>query len=409
MGTGKARLQRWLRVAQEMWLLVAMCVLLVLGIEVLYRTLGSARRAMRRTAAPAHPYTDSTWYAAFAKEQDAVASLSWRPYVYFRRRPFDGEFINVDSAGYRVTWAPSRSTPASIEVFVLGGSTVFGSFQRDEYTVPSSLAKRFDAAGCRDITVRNLGESGYVTTQSVLELMLQLRAGARPEVVVMYDGINDVVAAVQQARAGVPQNEHNRARDFAFGRVAFSNSHTAAADIKALGAAAQVVLGRVQWITRIAGRPSDAVADADADSLAAGVISAYVANARVVESLAREYDFVPYYFWQPSLHTSRKPLTPFEAFQRQQLELSEFQRSIRGVHELVPLAMPSRMAQVAPGRFFSIHDIFDGEANAVFVDQIGHTSELGAQIVAGAIGSRIAEAARSGSGVRCAGLGTAKN
>ena len=42
----------------------------------------------------------------------------------------------------------------------------------------------------------------------------------RPDVVVFYDGINDVMATVQNGRAGLPQNEANREEDFRSGRLA---------------------------------------------------------------------------------------------------------------------------------------------------------------------------------------------
>ena len=44
----------------------------------------------------------------------------------------------------------------------------------------------------------------------VLQLMLDLRTGERPDVVMFYDGINDVASAVQRGVAGDPQNESRR-------------------------------------------------------------------------------------------------------------------------------------------------------------------------------------------------------
>ena len=48
----------------------------------------------------------------------------------------------------------------------------------------------------------------------MMELFLQLREGNIPDLVVFYDGVNDVFSAYQQGKAGIPQNENNREKEF---------------------------------------------------------------------------------------------------------------------------------------------------------------------------------------------------
>ena len=59
-----------------------------------------------------------------------------------------------------------------------------------------------------------MGESGYVNTQSLLALELELRGGNVPDEVIFYDGVNDVFSTFQNNEAGLPQNEQNRATEF---------------------------------------------------------------------------------------------------------------------------------------------------------------------------------------------------
>src|SRR4030095_8272929 len=54
--------------------------------------------------------------------------------------------------------------------------------------------------------VVNFGESAYVSTQSVIALMLQLQTGNVPDLAIFYEGTNDIYAAYQSGRAGVHQN-----------------------------------------------------------------------------------------------------------------------------------------------------------------------------------------------------------
>ena len=141
--------------------------------------------------------------------------VRWRPYVYFRQERFTGTLINIDAQGHRRTIQPAVAADNARPVFLFGGSTMFGSFQRDSFTIASRLAGQLASIPeARDFTITNLGQTGYVFGQEVIELMTQLKNGARPALVVFYDGINDVVSAVQRGEAGLPQNEMLREADF---------------------------------------------------------------------------------------------------------------------------------------------------------------------------------------------------
>lgn len=53
-----------------------------------------------------------------------------------------------------------------------------------------------------------------MSTQVVIALLLQLQKGQIPDLVIFYDGVNDMYSAYQQKVAGLPENEFNRVKEF---------------------------------------------------------------------------------------------------------------------------------------------------------------------------------------------------
>lgn len=135
--------------------------------------------------------------------------VEWYSYVYWRRKPYQGKYINIDNKGIRRTWNKPASSK-DVKIFMFGGSTLWGTGARDEFTIPSLVSKKLQAKWGTDVQVTNYGESGYVSTQELIALMLELQRGNVPDIVVFYDGVNDTFAAFQSGVAGIPQNESNR-------------------------------------------------------------------------------------------------------------------------------------------------------------------------------------------------------
>lgn len=144
------------------------------------------------------------WYREYGREFRVSTQMQWHPYVLWRRRPFTGRYINVDAAGRRRTWNREAPGDRPTEIVAFGGSTLWGNGARDENTIPSYVSRLLDESGHRT-RVTNYGELGFVSTQNLVSLMLELQAGRVPGVVFCYDGVNDVVATLQSREAGLPQ------------------------------------------------------------------------------------------------------------------------------------------------------------------------------------------------------------
>ena len=366
------------------WLVLGVTLAFLLLLEIgarLVRTVpddDALPRVMLAGDARAEP-----WFLDYNRDYNATRGQRWRPYVYFGRNPsYSGRYVSIDSAGHRVTPQPTTPDTPAARVFLFGGSTMWGTSQRADHTIAAEVARRLQplAGAGRRIEVVNFAETGYVNTQELLQLMLALRAGDVPNVVLFYDGLNDVSATVQYGTPGVPQNESKRAAEFAMGRTLDRSSYGQGtrrdlSRLGMLGGQAIQQLAIVGWIKGL--KPAPAAAYPPAESAARGTARVYAENVRLVEALAARYGFTPIYVWQPNLHASEKVLDPFEQRLRRRIAGDAFHRRIQEVHRMIPPMVDSVMATIVPrDRFVQDADLFRGDTLPVYTDWLGHTTEV---------------------------------
>ena len=107
-------------------------------------------------------------------------------FVVWRRKPFEGETITIDSDGYRRHFSTISSDSQTAKIWFFGGSTAWGIGARDDETIPAYVQKYSSKS------TFNAGETGYVAHQSLNLLMKAYLEGGRPETVFFYDGVNEV-------------------------------------------------------------------------------------------------------------------------------------------------------------------------------------------------------------------------
>ena len=120
--------------------------------------------------------------------------------VPYRNRPgFRHEFAlpsgqewrcTINALGFR---GPefTIAKPAGVRrVLCVGGSTTFWGY-RDGLTYPAMLSRRLNANGASPIEVLNLGVSGYTSAMNAERFHREYR-GFSPDVVVLYEGVNDI-------------------------------------------------------------------------------------------------------------------------------------------------------------------------------------------------------------------------
>jgi lysophospholipase L1-like esterase len=342
------------------WLFAGMTLVCLVVAEVVagigLRLLGSSEVApQHRADAP------RVWSAG-----DVDVPFAWHSYVYWRFRPLSTEHVEIDERGLRRTWnADAESTQ---RVFVFGGSTAWGAGSRDEFTIPSLLAKDLARDPATRAEVTNFGQWAYVSTQELIALLLELQRGNVPDVVVFYDGINDAFSTYQNGRAGVPENEAWRRIDFESAGQALFYRVARRSRI-------------VQLVHRVRGATFDHWAPPEPAALAGlaqETIEVYARNHQFAEALAARFGFDVLYYWQPVIWTKK--------------ELSVYERSIaeESTRELPSLDAFYRKvwAQVGAeatlaenGRFRDLSGAFDDVSDSVFWDWT-HITEDGNERIA---------------------------
>lgn len=314
---------------------------------------------------------DTVWLKEFVDEFCRSYTARWTSYLYFRRVPFSGRHINVDSSGRRCTpqfgedQGNGRRNPRA---FLLGGSTMWGTGARDSNTIPAALARLITSKpGERRMRVVNMGESGYVNTQSLLALELELRGGNVPDEVVFYDGVNDVFSAYQNNEAGLPQNEQNRVLEF--------NLLQNGERMRELGI-------RHIWDSTVTGGVVAVLRDLISVSpppprvrahLAEDVVRLYRGNIEILDALSRHYGFRYRAYWQPVVFSKRDP-SPYE--QKQSDKMEHFRPLYLEVYRRVAADSTLR----ANPYFHNLSSIFDG-SGPVYLD-FCHITERGNEIIA---------------------------
>lgn len=357
-----------IRLVRDAWLIVGMTLVLVLlGNEALkawipenshFSQVKIGANPPNRQAAAA--YQGADWVDGYYAEHRQARAMHWQPYVYWRRDPFAGEAINIDEFGHRQTLG-NAGNEQSRQVFVFGGSTVWGTGVPDRHTIPSELAVLSNRRGM-SVQVTNLGESGYVSSQGLISLLRELQAGAQPDLVIFYDGVNDVFSALQSGQAGLPQNEMERQRDF---RV------TNGLDNYLAGFPATL-----EGVNRLAARWSSGQAVPATEELARQLVDIYLVNVRTIRVLGEAFGFKTLFFWQPSIFSKSSPATGEQAIIDASL----------AAHRDLQLAANAEIRRRGQNdsQVIDLSTLFDSRGDAIYLD-FCHLAEVGNRLVAATI------------------------
>jgi hypothetical protein len=321
-------------------------------------------------------YASKDWAAQYWHEFRLSRQQRYYPYVGWRRDRFNGKTINIDQRGIRLT--PGADCGAnSYKAFVFGGSTIWGTGSPDWGTIPAYLQIGLDALTTKPVCVVNFGESAYVSTQGVIELLRQLQSGNVPDIVLFYDGVNDVYAAYQSGQAGVHENLDQIASKMEGGR---SNGENRLRFIEWLRESYSFALFE-ELIARLGEKPPHGeklvtyeTLKVDRAILSGSVARAYLANYKIVSALAQKYSFKFGFFWQPMISIGKKPLTDEE-------------RDIKLLMDPALVALYDsvyRIIEQSASEYENLYymgHIFDEYRSGIWID-FAHKTPAGNQIVA---------------------------
>jgi lysophospholipase L1-like esterase len=317
-------------------------------------------------------YKDATWIDDYFKEIVSSYNSSWRPYVYWRRTPYQGKYININDQGIRDTSPGEVSdgeATVKLKLFMFGGSTLWGEGVRDQYTIPSLVGKDLAVHKIK-AEITNFGEVAYVNTQELIELILQLERGNIPDIVIFYDGYNDVYAALQNGVAGFPQFEWRRKAEYNISTSRYVNLRR----VFLLNSLNRLYLGK--FIKSLADKLNVKKPFTEkSKTLEKDIIEVYLNNIKIIDALGKAYGFVPLFYWQPVIYTKNN-LTNFE---------KDFATEPLGaLHHKSHAVMKANYAEFARYHFADISGLFAEATNPVYLDYC-HVNEDANKIIAARI------------------------
>lgn len=218
-------------------------------------------------------------------------SYVYEPFTQFRERAYQGEYVNVDINGYRISKDQAAWPPPAGEfnIFLFGGSTTFGYGVEDSQTIASHLQDSMRSSLDRKVNVYNFGRGFYYSTQERILFEVLLSSGYVPDMTVFIDGLNDFYHY-----DGIPLYTERLGR-YVSGEIRritlFSKLPVTRLFVALLGddnegaGAASGQSGNVRY---------------DDPSVLGGVVMRYFENKKIIEAVAAAYDVKPVFVWQPA-------------------------------------------------------------------------------------------------------------
>lgn len=319
------------------------------------------------------PYEDKEWAYEFWKEHKESWNTEYEQLLGWDRREYHSKYTNVDSNGVRKTWNPERFHCKPDYIYTFGGSTLWGTGARDDYTIPSYLSRLLNNSDY-DFVVYNYGETAYVFTQEIIHLILLLREGHKPKYVIFYDGINDVYGAYQSGMAGTTQNvsiireklkkKPNRQLIYIGVTGIFKNNCMIYRAVRKMSA----LFSQQQGFQEVASKYSEK----ELKLLSEGISEYHIKSMELLEHLAQAYGFKYICFWQPTMFIENK-LTNEESKLTPRL-------NDKALGNIYRYTTDSLRAKSVP-HFFDISNALSDRTESVYLDT-AHISEYGNQLVA---------------------------
>lgn len=129
-------------------------------------------------------YKDKAWaetHFTELKEQ----SFQYYDFIGWRKKFYQGSTININKDGFRYH---NSLEPAQTDLWMFGGSTVFGAGSKDKETIVGFIEAK------KNIKTFNMGENAYTTHQDFNLLMkMNKNDSIKDKHIIFFGGVNDVI------------------------------------------------------------------------------------------------------------------------------------------------------------------------------------------------------------------------
>tara|TARA_R110002049_G_scaffold309292_2_gene520347 strand:- start:7469 stop:8641 length:1173 start_codon:yes stop_codon:yes gene_type:complete len=299
------------------------------------------------------------------RQQDML----WEPYLHYRFKPMNGKHNTIYGNGTRKTLNLSlKDSTTALKIFCFGGSTMYSSGARDEYTIPSELSKLIESSfPNQNVEITNFGCHGYTRATENIQFQRELIKNNIPDIVVFYDGVNEVISAHQNNEAGTPTNAYNRKNEFKI-------AHDYKKRIKLVVESSNLYRFATSVALKIFTNSPYKQLGKRSDKLAMSIAENYIGFVKISKSLENEYGFKVFNFMQPNIY-SKKNLTETEKGYYKDYEY------YKNLYSLSYSSVRKDSLMIRDSTFIDISDVFDAEEKTIYVD-FCHTGEPGNQLVA---------------------------
>jgi len=349
-------------------------VLLAVALEGVYRVQKGTREKLSGTLewqVPAtHPYAGTDWYEKFRYYPSPTYVHD--PYRTWRVQPMQSEYMTINADGYRATVQDMNTGPRR-QVWLLGGTVMWGSGARDAHTIPSLVAGRLAELGDTDIEVVNLALPYFNFMQESITLLKRLSNGERPVAAVFLNGSTDLRLA---RRHGQPGHADFESRNRALAQAGWYG--------RTFGDDVLDIVRRSQLLQRLSlvGTPPTGAPAEDAQFSCQQAVGYYQEMARSIAGVAAAHRFDVIFARQPDPSDRAEPRPEWE----RQWPVEEEQKACG---EVVDAAMSASSAH-----YLSLRGIFDGDSEPRFLREDGTLTEEANAIVARRIGDALHEILR---------------
>jgi lysophospholipase L1-like esterase len=302
-------------------------------------------------------FADAPWYPAYRQDIEWITNqaVAFRPIHRDRVADVRTRTVNVVD-GVRRTWRPPQCSCRRRTVWMYGGSTTFGLGQRDDHTIASELARIAWRDGIA-LDVVNRGVPGDLHWQEATRFAWDLQSGPTPDLVLFYDGVNEIWATGELLSAG--RGDIDRPAEPLIDQVwkgvldnTDSNPPPAPPGAGVPTSSSLPVPGPAE-IGRTA-------------------VERYGRSLGMSRDLVEANGLVAHWFWQPS-RLSRPPVEG---------------EPTNGDGEARARATTEAAEAAIPAGVHDLTDVFDAFPGPLFSDDVHH-NEVGARLVAEAIYQRI--------------------
>lgn len=361
----RTRVVRLTALLNEIWAILGVALLLLTTLEVSLtsyyeRADKRERQSAAKAAANSGVYANPDLAEEYFKELTDAKARVWASYTQSQQTDYAGKFINVHE-GTRRTWNSeiiNGDRRTRLKIFFFGGSTLWGLGSRDDFTIPSLVAKMLAENGI-SAEVTNYAVIGDVTTQSLIRFVLELRKRNVPDLVVFYGGSVEAFSACYEGEPGVPLGNSNLEK---------------ISPKKEVKARISIRLENFALIRLLAGKKQLAGCSKKLDVLSDGALDVYLGNVRFIEAISRSLSFKTLFYLEPQL-ADKTRRTKYEEDQ-----LLKSEKRLPGKNDLYSLMRSKLVKRVDESSeqsvFHDLRTIFSDVASPIYMDG-GHYGEGG--------------------------------